>query len=83
MTQPPDYEIMAGCIGNCEHCQIPVCPFDLELLDGGNDPFWGEEDDIEEEICPHTGTECDEDCIACPIIAEDWKSRLETRGRKT
>jgi len=35
-------------------------------------------EDEPEELCPYTGHECFEDCIACPVIAEDWERHTKT-----
>jgi hypothetical protein len=55
---PPDYEIMSGCVSDCDHCQLPYCPFALE------DEF-DEDEDI--EICDYTG----EECIGNPMFCEE------------
>jgi len=67
MILPPDYEIMSGCISNCEHCQLPFCPFDLGF-DVETD-HWEDEDDfsdeeIEEGECEGVGD--DPNCPSCP-----------------
>ena len=36
------------------------------------------DDDEPEELCPYTVHECFEDCIACPIMAEDWEQRTKS-----
>ena len=84
---PPDYGIMSGCIGDCDHCQLPQCHFDVLWED--TEPESGE-DDWEDDCegigdspqcldCPHWGGEG----LCCLSLSQEGLSQEETRRRTT